>query len=120
MFEKVNISINGIGSLYPELYSILAKPDFMSAEDLRRLQEAGVCGDISLRFFDQEGRECKTDLSDRMLAIDFEQFKRIPTKITIASGLEKKYPIISALKGKLIDVLIIDNQLATALLEFHD
>jgi DNA-binding transcriptional regulator LsrR (DeoR family) len=117
MFEKVNISINGIGSFYPEEISILSRPDFMSAEDLEKLHKANVYGDIALRFIDKDGNECQTDLAKRMLAIDLEQFKKIRTKITIASGLEKKQPLLSALKGKLIDVLIIDNQLAMSLLE---
>ena len=32
-------------------------------------------------IFDQDGNECKTSLSDRMIAISMEQFKRIGCKI---------------------------------------
>ncbi|HJC31571.1 MAG TPA: winged helix-turn-helix transcriptional regulator [Candidatus Anaerobutyricum faecale] len=120
MFENINISINGTGSLYPELNSILAKPEFMSREELRSLQEQSVVGDIALRFFDKEGKECQTELSDRIISIGFEQFKKIDTKITIASGVYKAYTILSALKGKLIDVLIIDYQLGMEILRLHN
>ncbi len=120
MFENINISINGTGSLYPELNSILASPEFMSREELRSLQEQFVMGDIALRFFNKEGNECQTELSDRIISIGFEQFKRIDTKITIASGVYKAYTILSALKGKLIDVLIIDYQLGMKILSLYN
>ncbi|WP_329887846.1 sugar-binding transcriptional regulator [Pseudoramibacter faecis] len=119
MFDKINISIAGIGSLYPELNSILSKPDYLNPEDLKKLQKQHVVGDIALHFFDTEGRECQTDLIDRMLSMDFNRFKRIEQKITVASGVEKAYTVYSALKGGLIDTLIVDNQLAEKIFELH-
>ena len=119
MFDNINISINGTGSFYPELNSVLAKPEFMSKEELGWLQEQSVVGDIALRFFDKDGKECKTELADRMITIGFEQFKKIDTKITIASGGYKAQTVLSALKGKLIDVLIIDYQLGRRIMELY-
>ena len=118
-FNEINISISGTGSFYPKMNSILGGPRFMSAEDLAALQEKNVVGDIALRFFDKDGNQCETDLVDRMISIDFDQFKRIPTKITIASGIGKAYTVLSALKGKLIDVLIIDYELGMEILRLH-
>ena len=119
MFDNINISINGTGSFYPELNSVLAKSEFMSKEELGWLQEQSVVGDIALRFFDKDGKECKTELADRMITIGFEQFKKIDTKITIASGGYKAQTVLSALKGKLIDVLIIDYQLGRRIMELY-
>lgn len=116
-FNKINISISGTGSFYPEMKSVLGKPEFMTAEELEELQAQNVAGDIALRFFDINGKECETQLVDRTIAIDFEQFKNIETKITIASGAYKVHTVLSALKGKLIDVLIIDYKLGEELLK---
>lgn len=116
MFDQITVSVNGVGSLYPEEASVLASPEFMDPEDLKELEKAGVYGDIALRFFDKDGKECDTSLRDRMIAIGFDQFKKIPTKITLASGVQKASTIRAALRGGLIDVLIIDYQLAEALL----
>lgn len=91
----------------------------MSKEELGWLQEQSVVGDIALRFFDKDGKECKTELADRMITIGFEQFKKIDTKITIASGGYKAQTVLSALKGKLIDVLIIDYQLGRRIMELY-
>ena len=115
MFPQITIAVNGIGSFYPIQNSVLAKPDFMSAEDLQSLQEQGVVGDVALRFIDKDGCECKTSLARRMVAIDLELFRNIKTKITLASGEAKAHTLYAALKGRLIDVLIIDYKLAEAL-----
>lgn len=115
-FNEINIAITGTGSFYPEMKSVLGKPEFITEEELEELQKQNVVGDIALHFFDQEGRECQTGLVDRMINIGFEEYKKIKTKITIASGKGKAYTILSALKGGLIDVLIIDYELGMELL----
>lgn len=117
MFDRVNISINGIGSLYPKLDSILAKPNYLPKENVDELVTAGAVGDIALRFFDKSGKECRTSLVDRTLSIQFDQFLKIPCKITIASGERKAHTVYYALKGGLIDVLIIDKVLASRILK---
>lgn len=119
MFDKINISISGIGSFYPITESVLASPDFMSSSDLSSLQDEHVAGDIALRFFNQNGKECQTSLSQRMIAISLEQFKKIKKKISVASGTSKANALYSALKGGLIDVLIIDYKLAEAVLKLN-
>lgn len=118
-FDKINISVAGTGSFYPEMRSILGTEEFMSKEDIENLKEQNVVGDIALRFFDREGKECQTSLVDRMISIDFDKYKKIPTKIVVASGVHKAYTILSALKGGLIDVLIVDYELGLKILEFY-
>lgn len=119
MFRYVNISITGIGTWYPVPMSILTENGFLTAEEQKMLLKENVVGDIGLRFFDEKGEECKTELADRLLSIDLEQFKKIEKKIAVAAGLEKRHTIFSALKGGLIDVLIIDEELGRELLEIN-
>lgn len=116
MFPKITVAVFGIGSLYPEETSVLCSPEFMSREDLNALRNAGVCGDIALRFFDKDGNECPTTLKNRMISIDLQLLKKIPQKICVASGSGKAWSIGAALKGGLIDTLIIDCALAEALM----
>ena len=117
MFERVNIAINGIGAFYPETTTVLANAEYLPQEDLEELRNCGVVADLTVRFIDINGNECNTSLKDRTLSINLEQFKKIPKKITIASGVQKAYAIIAAIKGGLIDTLIIDSRLGTELLK---
>lgn len=117
MFPRVTMTVTGIGAFYPVATSILTKPGVMKEEDLRILHEAGVRGNIALRFFDQNGRECETSLKDRIFGIDLEEYAKIPRKMTLAAGVEKAESVSAALKGGLIDVLIVDDLLAEKILE---
>lgn len=120
MFDQINISVSGIGSFYPIERSVLASPEFLSQEDLDALKSKGVTGDIALRFFDHDGNECPTSLSDRMITISMEQFKKIDCKISLVSGISKATTVLSALKGGLIDVLILDYRLAQEILRLSE
>jgi Transcriptional regulator, contains sigma factor-related N-terminal domain len=116
MFKKINISVTGIGSFYPNQDSVLSRTEFINEKELAELHDSDVVGDICLRFFDRSCNECLTSLCGRTIAIDMADFKNIPSKITIASGIRKTYPILCALKGGLIDILIVDYQLGESLL----
>lgn len=120
MFDQINIAVSGIGSFYPIERSVLASPDFLAPEDLDALKSKGVTGDIALRFFDHDGNECPTSLSDRMITISMEQFKKIDCKISLVSGISKATTVLSALKGDLIDVLILDYKLAQEILRLSE
>ena len=120
MFDDIDISIAGIGSFYPQLSSVLAKKEYLTSSELESLQSKNVVGDIALRFFDVNGKECETDLADRTISINLEKFKKIKTKITIASGKGKAVPVLSALRGRLIDVLITDYELGTSILKLNN
>lgn len=115
IFDKLTISLSGIGSFYPSITSPLGELTYMNEEELKNLQRAGTYGDIILRFFDKNGNECDTELRERTLGIDFEKYKKIPNKIVAASGTFKLETIKAALKGNLIDTLIIDSELAEEL-----
>ena len=49
-----------------------------------------------------------------------EQFKKIPCKISLVSGIFKAKTVLSALKGGLIDVLILDYRLAQEILRLSE
>ena len=71
-------------------------------------------GVSALHFIDRNGKECETDLKYQTLTIGLETYKNIPTKVVVASGFEKADTVLALLKGKLVDVLIMDYALAEA------
>ncbi|MEA4906926.1 MAG: helix-turn-helix domain-containing protein [Chloroflexi bacterium] len=113
-FKNVTISVSGTGSLYPNADSPLSRLAYLKAEELAELREKGAYGDLMLRFFDANGEECPTDLKERTLAIDLDVYRSIPTKMIAASGAKKAHTLLALLKGRLVDVLVIDDKLALA------
>ncbi len=117
MFSKVTIAVNSVAVFYPQPLSILSRPEYLSAAEIDELRRQNVRGAIALRFFDENGTECNTGLAKRTLAIDLADFKKIRSKVTVAAGSFKTDAILAALKGGFIDVLIVDNALAGAILQ---
>lgn len=122
LFPKITVSMSGCGSLYPDMDSPLLAREYhyLNTRELMELKNKGVYGDILLRFFDENGHECDTSLKDRTLSIDFESYKKIPTKIVVAADAKKAYTIRAILRGGLADVIIMDHNLARELLRISN
>src|SRR3954463_12309965 len=66
LFGSITLAIVGIGAVEPS--ELLARSgNIFSSRELADLAEAGAVGDISLRFFDKNGKSVKTPLDDRVL-----------------------------------------------------
>jgi deoxyribonucleoside regulator len=120
MFDQITISICGMGSFYPQLDSLLCKSKYLTEEEIDNLRKNDVVGDIVLRFFDKEGKECETNFKDRTIAIELEQFKQIKTKISVVSDEVKTHTTLAALKGGFVDVLITDYNLGKSILQLNE
>lgn len=115
-FNNIDISISGVGLLYPLTTTLLASIHYLKPSEYKELVNQKAYADIMLRFIDKEGHECDTSMKNRTLSIDLDTYKKIPRKIIVASGTEKSPSVKALLNGKLLDVLIIDQYLAKALI----
>ena len=116
LLQNITIAVSGIGSLYPEFDSPLVNSRYLDEEGKKLLKEKEAFGDIVLRFIDKNGQECDTPYKDRTLSIPLEEYRRIPHKILVASGVKKADTVRAALRGGLADVLILDHCLAEKIL----
>jgi DNA-binding transcriptional regulator LsrR (DeoR family) len=73
-------------------------------------------GDTCCRFFDAAGRAIRGAVHDRVLAVDLDDLRSIPTVIGVATGSEKTAGVLAALRGGLVDGLITDAGLAHSIL----
>ena len=107
LFGKVTLSIVGIGAVEPS--RMLARSgNVFSANELTEVTEAGAVGDISLRFFDEDGNSVKTPLDDRVIGMPLEEMGNVDRVIALAGGKSKTEAIRGALRIGVIDVLITD------------
>lgn len=73
-------------------------------------------GDVASRPFDSEGRPLEFDGSERLVAIQLEALRHIPSTIAIAVGREKVGSILAAARAGYINRLVTDRDTAAALL----
>lgn len=107
----VGVGTTGIGSS-SEIVDALG----LSRAERRAFDTAAPVGDICARFFDAEGQEVESAVHDRVLAVNLEDLRAIPTVLAVAVGAVKGPSIRAAIRGELIDVLVCDEAAAHAVL----
>ena len=112
--KKVDVALIGLGNPYK---GSMRKLGYLKDNDLKQLRKIGVVGDIGSRFFDESGVVVNHPLNDKVIALPLEQLKRVKEVIGVVEGTHKVESAQAALKANYLDVLIIDEQTALALLE---
>lgn len=105
--KRADIALLGVGSSEFEHCSFYLA-DYVSREELIKIQKTGAIGDVCGRFFDINGEMTALKFQNRLIGISLADLLRIPVRIGVAGGKAKILPIIGALKGRLINVLVSD------------
>lgn len=106
LWRQIDIAIVGIGNevmLQTFGKAFGYKKDFCSA-----------VGDVATNFYDVDGKFL--NIYDNTLSVSEENLKCAKQTIAVASGLDKAQAIASALKSKIINVLITDEYTAKKVL----
>lgn len=114
--READFSLVGIGH-FSENTSLQMPNGILTKKDINELKKNGAVGDISLRFFNNEGELIDDEIHDRVVGICSDELKKIPRVVGIAGGDHKHATIKAALKGKLINVLITDKNTANSLMK---
>lgn len=116
-YKEIKTVIMGIG-IPDRAGSTMIKAGYINAEQLNELSDKGITGDLSLQFYDIEGRtEPFHEFNDRVAGMPLEQLRRVENKIGIGSGLAKANAIYGALQGGYINILVTDEECARKLIE---
>jgi len=97
--------------------SVFYDRDFLKTNDINYLIQKGVVGEICGHFFNKSGEECDTEYRNHVIGVSLEQLKKIPQVIAVTSGANRAEALAAAIKGNLINSIIIDDIGAKALLE---
>jgi DNA-binding transcriptional regulator LsrR (DeoR family) len=116
-WNTLDIAFVGIGA--PVKSSNLVWAGAFGKESIDGLAKAGVVGEICSIFYDINGLVVKTDFTDKIIAIGLDKLRKLDYSIGIAASKEKVPAIYGALKGKIINVLISDEETAKLLLEYE-
>lgn len=110
---RAQLALIGLGTLEN---SVFVERGALSPDDIAELKLAGAIGEMCGRFFNKNGEECDTPWRDQVMSAEVAQLKKIPQVIAVVSGNDRSAAIAAAIRGKLLNGLIIDESGATALL----
>lgn len=110
---KANIILTSVGCISHTW------KDYLNKEDLDYLEKHGAIGHIGGHFYDKDGNEVMLELSERTIAIEMNAIRKVPNVVCIASSKEKAEAILGAIKGKLINTLIVDSFTAKKILSLY-
>ncbi len=107
--EKAANSQMAVFSVGAADYSaLLYQFNLVTPEEVKELHALQAAGDVLGRFFDRSGDELKIELNRRIIGLHIDQLKRIPLKVMVAGGENKREAIRIALISRFCDVLVTD------------
>ncbi len=109
--DEADVALVGIGSIHPDLYS-LKRAGYVTEAERMQLTQYGVVGDICGQHYSINGEWLDIDINHRVVGADLNTLSKIDTVIAVAGDERKGDAILGALRGKLVDVLITDSNVA--------
>lgn len=91
--------------------------DLLSQDEQRTLAGRGVVGEVAGVFFDVNGKPLRPKVAARLITLSADDLAAIPEVIAVVSGTSKAPAVRAALKGGLVQGLVVDTTLAQALLD---
>lgn len=113
--RSANRAMLGIGKAAAD--ATVVRAGFISNLQMEELRAKGAVGDVMGRFFDLNGRPVVTEMNERIMALSMKDLARINPVIAVAGGAEKVDAILGAVRGRYVDVLIVDERTARSVLE---
>lgn len=113
LWARLDVALYGVGGPAWSEASI-------GAATLAEIRAQGAVGEVLIAPFDLHGRLVADSLRARTIAFDARQLGSVPSAIGVAEGAGKVAPILGALRGGLLNVLVTDVRTAEAVLALAD
>jgi DNA-binding transcriptional regulator LsrR (DeoR family) len=114
-FARLDVAVLGIGSLTEPAASRLRYggviDDALHGELIRR----GAVADVLSYVLTDDGEVLSSGLEDRTISIGLDDLRRTPHRIGVASGWRKSRAVRAAIASGLVNILVTDSQIGSAL-----
>ena len=117
MIQRADLLIYSIGAVGARIPSHVYVGGYLEKKDFQELRRVGAVGDIATVFFRADGSYDNIPLNARASGPDLSLFQKAKHALCVVSGLGKVAGLRAALKGRLMNELIVDEPTATELLK---
>lgn len=110
-----DVAVLGIGAYGFGSSDLFLERADASEEEIREATDGGAVGQMSGRFFGEDGEQIDLAINRRILSLDLNEVRNVETVVATASGEHKAPAVRAAIRGGLVNVLVVDDALANAL-----
>lgn len=114
--RQAQVALLGAGSLQIP-HATVHRFGYFSTELIEELRGVQAVGNVCGLYYDIHGNEVCSDFCQRLVTISKADLLRIPIRIGVVGGPDKAEPILGALRGNFINVLVTDNLTARNVLK---
>lgn len=112
---RAGVALVGIGGT--DDGCTMVRSGCLSTDEMAWLRGQGAVGDILGNYVAADGRLIAAPHRDRLVALSVDDLRRIQTVVAVVSEAEKPLAILGTLRAGVIDVLIVDEGNARAVLD---
>ncbi len=115
MAARADLALVGIGGTDDDC--TMVRSGCLSGEEIRALRARGAVGDVLGNYVDIDGRPIASAHQQRLVALSVDDLRRIDAVVAVVSEAEKPRAILGTLRAAVIDVLVVDERNARAVLD---
>lgn len=116
LMQQCNIILTGIGGMRDASEYNTDGYGYKKQKHIDELIAKNAVGSICAQYFDVDGQYINCEWNAKCIAMPFDSLLKNNMTIGIAAGKSKTLPILGALRGRVIDVLITDANTASDVL----
>ncbi len=113
--RSADLCVLGVGTFLADTTTVFLEQATETEAEIAEARAKGTVGQLAGRFFDADGKQVDLALHRRIVSLDLKELRDSKTIVVVASGAEKCGAVMAAIRGRLVDVLICDSELAAAL-----
>ena len=117
--SRASMALVGIGEIERAL-STVHRITILDDASIQALHEQKAVGGICSQYYDLQGKPISDKVNCRVIGLDLQSLKRIPSVVGVALGEHKALAILGALHGHFLNVLVTDDQTAESILRLAD
>ena len=115
-WRRLDVAVVGIGGRIDASYQHAFLGDYLGDEALT----GAAAGDVCAHYFDIEGRALGGTLEAGLIAVGRKDLRRVPMAIGVAAGPGKVSGILGAVRARLVNALVTDEETAASCLRLSE
>lgn len=113
--RDATLVVYSVGTLDDD--ATMVRLGYLSEEERETLKGRGAVGDIACHWIDDRGEPVESPETINTIGLPLEDLRRIPSRLAVAGGVNKREAVLGAIRGGYISALVTDEATAGYLLD---